>query len=126
MPIPDFQTAMLPFLQLASDRQERSLRETVEALSDKFNLTDEERGQRLPSGQQTRMANRVGWAGTHLKKAGLLESTRRGYIRITDRGLDVLKQNLGKIDLGFLDQFPGHKEFRTGSQSGSRKINEQA
>ena len=125
MSIPDFQTLMLPFLQLASDRQERSLRDAIEALSVTFNLTEEQRTQRLPSGQQTTISNRVGWSGTHLKKAGLLESTRRGYIRITDRGLDVLKQNLSKIDLNFLDQFPSHREFRTSSSSSNRKNNEQ-
>ena len=58
-------------------------------------------------------------------QAGLLESTLRVYIRITDRGLDVLKQNLSKIDLNFLDQFPSHREFRTSSSSSNRKNNEQ-
>lgn len=124
MPIPDFQTIMLPFVKLTADQQERSLRDAIEMLAADFNLTEEERKQLLPSGQQTTFANRVGWAGTYLKKAGLLESTRRGYIKITERGLDALKENPRKIDLFFLDRYPGHKEFRTGSQN-NKKIEEQ-
>ena len=84
---------MLPLLKLAGDRKEHSLREVIEALADELKLTDEERKELLPSGQQATFDNRVGWARTCMKKAGLLKSTRRGYFQITERGLDVLEQN---------------------------------
>ena len=113
MAIPDFQSIMLPLLKFVGDRKEHSLRETIEALSEEFDLTDEERQELLPSGQQATFGNRVGWARTYMKKAGLLESTRRGYFRITERGLDVLRQNLQKIDIAFLRQFPEFVEFQT-------------
>ena len=113
MAIPDFQSIMLPLLKFVGDRKEHSLRETIEALSEEFDLTDEERQELLPSGQQATFGNRVGWARTYMKKAGLLESTRRGYVRITERGLDVLRQNLQKIDIAFLRQFPEFVEFQT-------------
>ena len=58
--------------------------------------------------------NRVGWARTYLKKAGLLESKKRGYFNITEEGLKVLEQNPPKINIDFLMQFPGYVEFRTG------------
>lgn len=62
MAIPDFQKIMLPLLQYASDEQEHSLREAIEALADEFKLSDEERKELLPSGQQAIFDNRVGWA----------------------------------------------------------------
>lgn len=112
MPIPDYQSIMLPLLKFASDGQEHSLRETIEALADEFDLTDEERGELLPSGQQAIFDNRVGWARTYLKKAGMLETTRRGYYRITERGQQILHQKPSRINTAFLRQFPEFVEFQ--------------
>lgn len=113
MAIPDYQTIMLPLLQLSGDRQEHIFREVVDTLANEFNLTDEERRELLPSGQQEIFSNRVGWARTYMKKAGLLESPRRGRLKITQRGLDILAQNPPKINVTFLDQFKEFQEFRT-------------
>lgn len=112
MTIPDFQTIMLPLLKSLGDNKEHSLREVIEHVSELFNLSEEEKKERLPSGQQAIIDNRVGWARTYLKKAGLLEYTRRGHFRITERGLDILKQDLSKIDLKYLRQFPEYMEFK--------------
>lgn len=112
MPIPDYQAIMLPLLKYASDRQEHSLRDSIEALSESFKLSDEERKKLLSSGQLA-FDNKVGWARTYLKKAGLLESTKRSFFKITQRGLDVLNQNPKEINVKFLDQFPEFVEFRT-------------
>jgi len=116
MPIPDFQTIMLPLLTFARDGAEHTLRETIDALAEEFQLTVEERNTLLPSGQQAVFDNRVGWARTYLKKAGLLESTRRGYYRITDRGQQVLRQNPQRIDITFLRRFPEFIEFQRTTQ----------
>ncbi len=112
MPIPDYETIMLPFLKLISDSKEYAFRDTVELLADEFKLTDSERREMLPSGQQTYFHNRVGWARTYLKKAGLVESPRRGFIKITNRGIQVLKTNPQRIDSDFLNQFPEFVEFK--------------
>lgn len=112
MAIPVFQQIMLPFLQLLEDKQEHSLRQVIDSLTNQFNLTPEEQRELLPSGKQAIFDNRVGWARTYLKKAGLLESTRRGFFRTTDRGLRVLNQKPAKIDVKYLDQFEEFKEFR--------------
>lgn len=112
MAIPDYQTIMLPLLKFAGDNEEHSLQEAVENLVDYFELTDEELRELLPSGQQAIFRNRVGWARSYMKQAILLESTRRGYIRITPRGLDVIRQNPSKITVKFLDQFEEFCEFR--------------
>jgi restriction system protein len=112
MPIPDYQSIMLPLLKFAGDGQEHSLRETIEVLADEFDLTGEERGELLPSGQQAVFDNRVGWARTYMKKAGMLETTRRGYYRITERGQQVLQGNPPRINAAFLKQFPEFVEFQ--------------
>ncbi len=112
MAIPDYQTIMLPLLKYLGDNEEHSLRETIEYLADKFQLSNEERKELLPSGQQATFDNRVGWARTYMKKAILLEPTRRGYFRITERGQGVLSQNPQKINVKFLEQFQEFMEFR--------------
>ncbi|MBK7408744.1 MAG: restriction endonuclease [Saprospirales bacterium] len=113
MPIPDFQSIMLPLLKHVSDRKEHTFRGLIEDLAQKFKLTDEERRELLPSGQQPIFDNRVAWAKTYLKKAGLLDSSQRAIFQITDRGLEVLRQNPGQINIAFLKQFPEFVEFQT-------------
>lgn len=112
MSIPDYQSIMLPLLKFAADQEEHSLREAIEILADQYKLSEEERKEMLPSGQQTIFDNRVGWSRTYLKKAELVESTRRGYFKITNRGLNVLSQHPQEINVKFLDQFPEFIEFR--------------
>jgi restriction system protein len=114
MGVPDFQSIMLPLLKFSLDKKEHSSRESIKYLTQEFNLTDEDRDELLPSGTQKVFDNRVGWSRTYLKKAGLLESKKRGYFNITNEGLKVLEQNPPRIDIDFLMQFPGYVEFRTG------------
>jgi restriction system protein len=113
MAIPDYQTCMLPLLKFYSDGQEHTFREALEALTKEFHLTDEERREMLPSGQQEVFKNRVGWARTYIKKAALIEAPRRGVNKITQRGMDVLKKKPVKIDVNYLSQFQEFKDFRT-------------
>src|SRR5918992_1039124 len=113
MTIPDYQTVMLPLLRFAADGQEHSLREAIEKLADHFDLSDDERKALLPSGRQATFDNRVGWARTYMKKAGLLESPRRGYFKITDKGAQALKSNPEVINVKFLEQYPEFLEFKT-------------
>jgi restriction system protein len=112
MPVPDYQTFMLPLLQLASDLKEHTLSEAYEAFAVQFGLTEPERIDMLPSGKQSRFENRVGWARTYLKKAGLIDSAGRGKFRITSRGLDVVKSKPIAITKEFLTQFPEFREFQ--------------
>lgn len=111
MPIPDYQTLMLPLLKLAGDGLTHSKREAVSVLAEQFGLTADERKELLPSGNQEVFDNRVGWARTYLKKAGLIEYVQRGQFRITQRGRDVLARNPSRIDVAFLRQFPEFLEF---------------
>ncbi len=113
MAIPDYQSIMLPLLRFAADENEHSLREAIEGLAEKFELTDAERKELLPSGQQPTFDNRVAWARTYLSKAGLLEATRRGHFRLTQRGREVVAKNPPEINVKFLERFPEFMEFRT-------------
>lgn len=113
MPIPDYQTLMLPLLRLAGDGREHAFRDAVDELAGRFQLTDEERSELLPSGGAPLFDNRVGWARTYLKQAGLLESARRGIFRISDIGKALLAKNPEKIDVALLDQFPAFRAFRS-------------
>lgn len=123
MPIPDYQTLMLPLLRFSSDGNDHTTREAVEVLGTEFQLTPAERGELLASGQQAVFNNRVGWANSYLKKAGLLESPRRGALRITARGMQTLAENPARIDVKYLERFPGFVEFRDASRSNRDSAN---
>lgn len=112
MTIPDYQTIMLPLLKFAGDKKEHSIREAIDSISGLFKLSDEQKKEVLPSGRSYIIDNRVGWARTYLKKAGLLEDTRRSHFRITDEGLKTLVKLPTEINIKFLQQFPGFNEFR--------------
>lgn len=111
MPIPDFQSLMLPVLKFAATKEEHSLREAVDGLRDELSVTQEESRLMIPSGQPV-FYNRVGWARTYLKQAGLLEVTRRNFLKITPRGKSVLAENRSFINMKFLEQFPEYISFR--------------
>ncbi|OFZ38179.1 MAG: hypothetical protein A3D92_09515 [Bacteroidetes bacterium RIFCSPHIGHO2_02_FULL_44_7] len=112
MPIPDYQTIMLPLLHYFSDGKEHKNKESTEYISDKFNLSTEEKSELMQSGQSV-IYNRTAWAKTYLLKAGLLSSPKRGYAVITENGLSVLKTKPERIDILFLEKFPSFIEFRT-------------
>jgi restriction system protein len=120
MGIPDFQSIMLPLLKLCADGKEHTNREALDALALEFNLTEEEQKELLPSGQQCVIDNRVAWARAHMKMAGLVENTRRGVFRITQRGQEILRNNPSEINLRFLREFPEYIEARD-----KHKINRQ-
>jgi restriction system protein len=111
VPIPDYQSLMLPVLAACSKGEVR-IGQVVEALARQLNLSSEEQSELLPSGQQTVFSNRVHWAKSYLSKAQLLEITRRGYFRITPRGVTVLQMPPQKIDIKFLMQFEEFRQFR--------------
>ena len=111
MPIPDFQSIMLPLLKILADGKVYKYREIIEALVREFQVTEAERKEMLPSGQQEIFANRVGWAKTYLKKAGLIDSPQRATFVISEKGKEILSQNPARIDAKFLRQFPEFQEF---------------
>ncbi len=110
--IPDYQSIMLPLLTQTSDSASHRTRDLIPSLANHFSLTQAEQEQLLPSGAQGLFDNRVNWAATYLKKAGLLESPSRGHIRMTQQGMAVMAAHPTRIDNAFLSQFPSFLEFR--------------
>lgn len=119
MAVPDYQSLMLPLLKIAADGNEHSLSESVETLAQRFNLSDQDRKELLPSGKQRKFDNRVHWARTYLAKANLITPTGRSRFRLTEQGANVLKNNPPQINVKYLEQFPEFIEFR----NKSNKIN---
>jgi restriction system protein len=113
MAIPDFQTLMLPLLELASDENEWSMQDARDQLARKFAVSEEEQNALLPSGRQSIFSNRVAWAKSYLTQAGVLESPRRGVFRLSDRGREVLREKPQKITVKYLERFPEFVEFRS-------------
>jgi len=106
MAIPTYQDLMTPLLQVLSDGQEHHINDLTEAITKKFDLTDEEISRRLPSGQSTYMQSRVGWARAYLFKSKLIDQAgERGVYKINQRGLDALRDN-PRVDNSVLRQYP--------------------
>lgn len=129
--IPDYQFLMRPVLACAATGETR-IGDTVDKLADQLALTPDDRAELLPSGKQTRFANRVNWAKAYLAKAGLVENTRRGYFRITPRGQAALADAAATINNAYLDQFKEFQDFKAkvneadGAASGSAAAPAQA
>ncbi len=110
--IPDFQSLMLPLLKLISDGKEYKMRSLEEILADQFSLTKEELVELLPSGTDYIFKNRIGWAKTYMKKAGLIDSYKRGCITISKKGKEIIDSNPTIINVKFLKQFPEFLAFQ--------------
>jgi restriction system protein len=113
MAIPDYETIMLPLLRLASDESEHRFRDAIEQLASEFGITDAERVELLPSGTAPLFDNRVGWARTYLKQAGLLRSPKRGTFQITEAGRALLAEKPQQINVSLLNRYEAFREFVT-------------
>lgn len=111
MPIPKYDELMKPLLETVKDGRIYKVKDIAAALAKQLHLSDEDLAEMLPSGRQTVFKNRVGWASTYLKKAGLIQSPARASIVITDAGKQVIAENPKKIDTGYLEGFPSFADF---------------
>lgn len=117
MAIPDYQSLMLPLLEMLGDNQEHKIKDIRNQLADQFGLTQEERSLQSPNSTNFVFSNRVGWAKTYQKNAGLIDNSIRGIVKITPKGLEVLKHHPSRIDNEFLNQFSDFREFKTRRRS---------
>lgn len=120
MPVPEFQTVMLPLLESVRDGNDHTVSDLVDLLADRFELTPAELNERIHSGE-ARFRSRVHWANTYMKKALLLESTGRGKVRITQRGLALLQENSRRVDRKLLRRYPEYVEFAAPSGDSHRE-----
>lgn len=122
--IPDYQQFMRPFLEVANaaNGNEVKLRDVINELANKFNLTEEEKTKTLSSGKQSMLDNRIGWARTYLTKAGLLEVTRRAHFIITARGITALQDTGAIIDNKYLKKFDEFIAFKEQKNESSETL----
>lgn len=110
MPIPAYDELMLQVLRLCADKT-WVMRDLIARVADDLGLTPAERQQVIPSRSTTLIANRVHWAKTYLKQAGLLEQPRRAHVQISPDGRELLAGNPAKIDIALLQGFPAFRAF---------------
>jgi restriction system protein len=108
-------------LEACADGNEHSSRELASVLTSRFSLTREELAEMLPSGVQTIFVNRVAWAKSYLKQAGLLEYPKRGTLKITPKGRDVLGKNLQSLNIRYLKT---ETDFLANRKNSGRKVDE--
>jgi restriction system protein len=107
MVIPNNWDIALPLLLQIKNKKEYSVKIIENELVKYFKLSDEERNETKKSDRrETIFHNRVHWAKFYLKKAGLLEDSKKGYVKITSEGTKLIKKKVKKIDQKFLMQFP--------------------
>ena len=116
MPIPKYKEFFNGILDVLSDKKEKKGKDITQQVADIFNISEKDRKELLPSGNQLVIDSRVGWGRTYLKKAGLIESKKRGYFNISQEGLNLLKKG-EKITLKTLEKYPSFRDFRYGSSN---------
>lgn len=116
MAIPDYQTLMLPVLQVAAQGETR-IPIASEKIADQFGLTEDEREELLPSGKQMLLHNRLHWAKFYMAKAGLIDSPSRGVFVASNVGKALLAKNPARIDVELLKTYPQFLEFYNKSNS---------
>jgi restriction system protein len=121
--IPDYQSLMRPVLECARN-EPRKISDVVEEISDRLQLSEEERQKMLPSGKQTTIANRVHWARSYMKQAGLVRNIRRGWFELTDRGRAVLEDPSISLDANYLEQFDEFQEFKSRGKENGEETSE--
>ncbi len=119
--IPDYQSLMRPVLECARN-EPRKIADVVEEISDHLGLTDQERQQLLPSGRQTTIANRIHWARSYLKQAGLVRNIKRGWFELTERGRSALSDPTVRIDAKYLTQFEEFQDFKTRGKEDGQEV----
>ena len=126
MAVPSFQSLMLPVLR-ASAEGEIASKDLRDRVARELGLSESDRAEILPSGGETRLANRTTWASVHLQRAGLLERVGRGVYRITEEGRNVLAESPPRIDIHFLvERYPSYAEWHQGGASGGGAAGEAA
>jgi len=118
MPIPTYEEMMLPILRALSDRHEKSVRELADIVSSHFQLTEEEKEISLSSQPIKKYKHRTNWAIQYLKRALLVETSRRGVYRITDRGTQLLSRSPQTLTVDDLMQYPEFEAWISASRGG--------
>ncbi|MFG1317544.1 restriction endonuclease [Xanthobacter autotrophicus] len=117
MPIPDYQTLMLPLLKIAAEGETR-IPELEERICNDFGLSEAEREALLPSGRQKVIHNRLHWSKFYLTRAGLMDVPSRGRFVASPAGRELLARNPPRIDIPLLETYPAFREFYRNAREG--------
>lgn len=120
MAIPDYQSLMLPVLEVASTG-EISVPVAASEIAARLGLSEAEREELLPSGKQRLLHNRIHWAKFYLSRAGFLESPRRGRFVISAAGRKLLSNPPARLDTQYLLSVPLFRDFY---KSGANELSE--
>ena len=120
MPVPDFQSLMLPTLKAFTSGAELPLSAVRDRVAVAERLSDEDLREVLPSGRQKVFANRVNWAVTYMERASLVERIRRGVYRLTHQGESLLSRTPARIDINLLKEYPEFTEWSRRSNASSQ------
>jgi restriction system protein len=118
MPVPDFQSLFIPVLRSTADGNEHSMAELRGRIAADLKLTPEDISQKFPRSGETVFANRTAGSATYLSKAGALERIKRGVLRITERGRELLALNLPRLTIQNLSKYPEFVAYYKGTQEG--------
>lgn len=122
--MPPFNKFMLPLLRAISNGQEHETASIIRAVSDEMGLSKKDQEEVYPNRKIRKTYVNVGWAKTNLKYAGLLEGTGGGRVKITQKGLSVLKENPDEINRKYLRRFPSYVEWKNKSRNKNADDNE--
>ena len=121
MPVPDFQSLMLPVLRALADGNDTAVREVRERVANAEGLTDKDLQEMLPSGRQRTFTNRVAWALDYLLRAALVERVRRGVYRVADEGKRLLAKPPKRLNIRYLRRFPAFVASKKEAEKGPDK-----
>ncbi len=112
MPVPDYESLMLPALRALSDRAEARIKTVRARIAVAEKLTSDDLNELLPSGKQSVFLNRVSWAVMYLERAGLVRRVRRAVYKLTEDGAKVLNRDLPRVDLSVLQRYPAFVQWQ--------------
>ncbi len=109
MTLPNWEKFMSPVL--SNSKEEIRVINLAEICAKHFNLTPEEKNIGYEKSSGLKYIHRTWWAVTFLRQAGLLEKPKRGYIKITKKGKEVLDSGIKEINEKYLHKFPEFINF---------------
>ncbi|MFU2014803.1 winged helix-turn-helix domain-containing protein [Peribacillus butanolivorans] len=124
MTLPKNEELLFHFLSFMQNGAEQNLHGIHQYLCEKFNLSINEIEERLPSGNETKLKNRIRWTKLHLKSAGLIEDTGQRTFVITERGKSFLNERPNGFTNKDLEQFEEYKTFRKKTKLKHKSVRE--
>lgn len=111
MAVPKYDEFMPSIIRCLGDGKVHSLKQLTEYCADEFQLSETDRAETLSSGQ-SKLHNRVGWAKSYLKKAGLIKSTKRAHFCLTEEGAKAFQAGANCVTLEYLSKYESFNEFQ--------------